>query len=710
MGYNDANLPTSESYTNGLLNGFAVIGGYNAYFQRHQLALGQNGTYPVQQSFGYDAYRLKTATDGMSTATYDYTANSPLVSQIAFAYNGSNRLTTVKQYDGLNRTISVQNTTNGLTVASYGYQYNQANQRTSVTLADNSQWRYGYDSLGQATSGKRYWSDSTPVEGQQFEYLFDDIGNRKTASSGGNPQGTGLRTSAYTAELINKYSSRTVPGSVDVIGEANASATVAVTVNSQPVSRHGEYYRASIDVANSVANVWQGITNTAVLNRSGTSDLVTQTSGGLLVPKNPQPFQYDDDGNLINDSVWNYTWDAENRLIAMDLLVAGPAAQHLTFEYDWRGRRIRKQVQSAANPDIRYLYDGWNLVAEIKPDNTVLRGYLWGLDLSGSMQGAGGVGGLLAVYDAASVATYFTGFDANGNVAALVKASDGSVCANYEYGPFGELIRASGPMAKANPFRFSTKFTDDETDLVYYGYRYYSPSLGRWLSRDPLQENGASNLYGFLGNDPNNQIDLMGLSPIASLGPNAGNYLTGKPPKPAVPSYPGETVVTVPVPDPKAPDNGFLAKNINNVVNNSSDKGYTFVLVPDPAEFNKRLKKVCGCIGNLTITGHGGGGTQLYGSGQSTERDRTLTVTYPPHGQPPKVQNIDIFNGVNFCKPCSIVLAGCSVATGPDWTVLFQTIHEKTGCAVSGYTTLGTCPSNGTLPGPTWPGHWETIP
>jgi RHS repeat-associated protein len=60
------------------------------------------------------------------------------------------------------------------------------------------------------------------------------------------------------------------------------------------------------------------------------------------------------------------------------------------------------------------------------------------------------------------------------------------VVGNYEYGPFGEVIRQTGPMAKANPFRFSTKYQDDETDLLYYGLRYYTPSTGTWPSRDPL--------------------------------------------------------------------------------------------------------------------------------------------------------------------------------------------------------------------------------
>src|SRR5262245_35880752 len=51
-------------------------------------------------------------------------------------------------------------------------------------------------------------------------------------------------------------------------------------------------------------------------------------------------------------------------------------------------------------------------------------------------------------------------------------------------GPFGEVVRATGPMAKPNPLRFSTKYQDDDTDLVYYGYRYYSANIGRWLTRD----------------------------------------------------------------------------------------------------------------------------------------------------------------------------------------------------------------------------------
>jgi RHS repeat-associated protein len=143
--------------------------------------------------------------------------------------------------------------------------------------------------------------------------------------------------------------------------------------------------------------------------------------------------------------------------------------------------------------DQRFVYDGWNLIAELNTNNSPLRTYTWGLDLSGTPQGAGGIGGLLLLCDVPSAICYSPAFDGNGNVSALINASDGTFAAQYERGPFGEVVRATGPMAKANPFRFSTKYQDDETDLLYYGYRYYSPNAGRWLNRDFLGDTWSLN-------------------------------------------------------------------------------------------------------------------------------------------------------------------------------------------------------------------------
>jgi RHS repeat-associated protein len=129
------------------------------------------------------------------------------------------------------------------------------------------------------------------------------------------------------------------------------------------------------------------------------------------------------------------------------------------------------------------------------------------------MQGAGGVGGLIEV-NSNTNGSHFAAADGNGNVAALFSVTNGTVTASYEYGPFGETIRESGPMAKLNVLRWSSKYADDETDLVYYGYRYYNPSMGRWLNRDPIEEEGGHDLYAFVGNDPGNYVDSLGLEEI----------------------------------------------------------------------------------------------------------------------------------------------------------------------------------------------------
>jgi RHS repeat-associated protein len=149
------------------------------------------------------------------------------------------------------------------------------------------------------------------------------------------------------------------------------------------------------------------------------------------------------------------------------------------------------------------------------------------------------VGGLLKVTDYTSGTTHhFVAYDGNGNVAALVDGSTGATAARYEYGPFGEPLRATGSMGKKNPLRFSTKYTDNESGLLYYGYRYYNPSTGRWPSRDGLHDpafklliEGSSqltrkkenNLYTFVDGNAPNSFDPLGLRPQVQGEPKWDN-------------------------------------------------------------------------------------------------------------------------------------------------------------------------------------------
>ena len=324
----------------------------------------------------------------------------------------------------------------------------------------------------------------TQAVGQQFICAFDDIGNRAQTQTGGTAGGTGLRSAGYANNLLNQITNRQVPGAVDILGIAHPNA--AVTVNGQSPYRRGEYYDQVLAWNNSNAVVSAWVTNRAVLSAA-----TSNATGRVLLPQTPETSTYDSDGNLTQDGLWDYTWDAENRLVRMVSRTAVPEAarQALEFRYDWQGRRLSKTVSNWVTghwsliTDHRFVYDGWNLLAVLNSDLSPLTSFTWGTDLSGSMQGAGGVGGLLWLTDRSAPTTrHFACYDGNGNLKALVNATDNSVSASYDYGPFGELLRSTGPKARANPLRFSTKCQDDESDLVYYGHRYLNAATGRWLT------------------------------------------------------------------------------------------------------------------------------------------------------------------------------------------------------------------------------------
>jgi RHS repeat-associated protein len=192
------------------------------------------------------------------------------------------------------------------------------------------------------------------------------------------------------------------------------------------------------------------------------------------------------------------------------------SSNRLTFAYDPRGRRISRVVEAFTSGawtitlSNRFVYDDWKLLAELNATNNApINSFMWVLDLIGSPQGGGGVGGLLAI-TTTNAGTHFVGYDGSGNVALLVSATSGAATADYEYDPFGNVLRATGQLAVLNPFRFSTKFQDNETGLLYYGHRYYAPSIGRWASRDPSGEHRGS-LYVIANNNTMSFYDYRGL-------------------------------------------------------------------------------------------------------------------------------------------------------------------------------------------------------
>ena len=268
----------------------------------------------------------------------------------------------------------------------------------------------------------------------------------------------------------------------------------------------------------------------------------TSVSGGGFQPPSPT---FDNKGNTLtqpraNGTTQTLTWDAHDRLRTATAL-ATPSTTAQMF-YDPLGRLTWVRRPDGANPPIDEIWSwsSWTLLSrEVRQGSTPLDTfrYTWGPDLSGTLEGAGGVGGLLAVEHAPGTSTTWDirhhHYDANRNVLALTNATC-QVSARYRYSPFGELISSSDLDSSGwntrNIRRFSTKPEVASTGLLYYGYRWYDAQTGRWPSRDPIEEEGGINLYGFVGNSPNNETDLLGLCIIYGkcvLVKSSANFLGG---------------------------------------------------------------------------------------------------------------------------------------------------------------------------------------
>jgi RHS repeat-associated protein len=166
-----------------------------------------------------------------------------------------------------------------------------------------------------------------------------------------------------------------------------------------------------------------------------------------------------------------------------------------------------------------FVYDGWNMIEENLDDGTTTstKRNVWGLDLSGGIYAAGGIGGLVAATSGQGSSMSHAFFDGTGNLVQLMSQT-GTLIAHYEYGTAGTVIRKEGQAASENRFRYSTKYHDLEGNLFYAGFRFYDVQIGRWNRRDPIGHDGGANLYALRGNRPVGSVDPFGLDLFAVDG------------------------------------------------------------------------------------------------------------------------------------------------------------------------------------------------
>ncbi|MBI5843626.1 MAG: Ig-like domain-containing protein [Deltaproteobacteria bacterium] len=460
--------------------GYSVSYGYDEKGRMNQVSWNVGGTNGVGGVPGATNYTYVPGSDllaGMSTVRTDG-AYTPVTA--TYTYENKRDVKT-----------QVLNKAGARTISQYDYRYNSVGNRTSVVNsgeafgsqhpASSPENRegfnlYGYNSRSEVTESKRYSGTDVDnpvdvVKPEYRSYAYDPIGNRTNSTEGCDAAENG-KTSSYDTNGLNQYTGATTGTS------SSCSASAGAT--------------------------------------SGLADGSTT-------------FTYDADGNMtsISDATGYtiYSFDCENRLVDVTIQTQSSLVRKVTFAYDFMGRRISKSVSSWNNnawsptSSRTFTWDGWLMTDETvttgsaQPETT---SYVWGLDLSQSMQGAGGVGGLLSMTSECGNSFNCYLYDANGNVTQLINFNTCNVASQYEYNISGNILYYNGYSAENNPFKFSSKYFDFEIYMYYYGYRYLSTNLGRFTNRDIIYERGGINLYSAALNNSNKYLDYKGLRPFTA--------------------------------------------------------------------------------------------------------------------------------------------------------------------------------------------------
>jgi RHS repeat-associated protein len=453
------------------------------------------------QSFVYDAAgRMTNTTSPAGSFGYSYIGASPLIQQLILG-NGAvltNSYDVVAQLTGINLKTAA-----GVGLDSYRYGYNSAHRRTAQTNFFSNRWSYGYDGVGQLTSAQGYELNGTARADEQLSYGYDKAWNLAGRTNNGFAQ-------VFKNDTRNELTNVTRIGNFTVAGGTIGSPT-SVTVNGGASALYADGSYAAQNVTLTDGNNTFTAEAQDSLGRSASSSAVAWLPTSTTL-------SFDANGNLTSDGRRAFYYDDENQLT--NVTISG--ASQTIFVYDGFGRRRVRQEYGwtgswVLTNEVRYLYHGMQVVQERNGFNLPTVTYTRGLDLSGSLKGAGGIGGLLArtdnsllnLGDTTHAHAYYHN-DGEGNVTALTDGRQ-NVVARYDYDPFGNLLAMSGPLAQANLYRFSSKEYHPLSGLYYYGSRFYEPNLQRWINRDPIGEAGGLNLYTDVGNSPLNFIDPNGL-------------------------------------------------------------------------------------------------------------------------------------------------------------------------------------------------------
>jgi RHS repeat-associated protein len=446
---------------------------YDAINRLTQRAYPDNSTV----GFTYDAGgRMTSAINSNGTVTLNYDLANRLVSETlngkttGYTYDISSRKKTIfypngrqveEQSDERGRLANItDNLTNNLIA---NYTYDLGNRKTGRSYGNNTFSTYSYDANSRLIAIAH-----NPANFAKFEYGYDNNDNKLYEKK--------VHRNASSEQYVYDQSDRLIQFKKGTLsGTMVSNSTTNIQYNYDGVGN-----RTSVTTNGIVDNYTANSVNE-----------YTSISGGLTVA-----FTSDNNGNLISDGTHNFTYDYENRLLNVD---NGNTA---TYKYGPLGRRIQKIVGTDTT---NFYYDGVRVIEEQNHFGATIATYVYGNDIDEilTMQGNGN--------------DYFYYQNGLGSVSHITN-SNGLIVEQYEYDTYGNVSIYDGNFSVItvssidNPYLYTGRRLDSETGLYFYRARYYSSIYGRFLQRDPLGYIDGMSMYSYVGGNPQNWIDPLGLN------------------------------------------------------------------------------------------------------------------------------------------------------------------------------------------------------
>jgi len=441
-------------------------------------------------TFTYDQNynRVRTMVDGTGTTTYAYnpitfppalgagqlaSVDGPLLNDtVTFGYDQLGRVTSRSingtanaaswNFDSLGR---ISSTTNKLGTFNYGY-VDVTNRLSSMTYPDGASTIYTYFPNFQDKRLQEIKNQtSTNALISQFDYTYD----------------TEVQILAWTK---NYPGLSPAPQRFD-LGYDNAEQLTSAPLKNATTNALIKQYTYGYDVAANRTSELVGAATTTSTSNS-INEIISQSGG------TNRTLTYDANGSLINDGASRtFEWDGTNRLVAINYIATNTRSE---FSYDGLSRMV-KIVEKSKNGRVastrKFVWCGMDK-CEFRDASDAVSSFIYP---QGEVRGS---------------TSYFYTRDHLGSIREMRSTGKkGAIVARFDYDPYG---RSTTVVNNTLPdFNFTGLYRHSASNLDLAVYRAYDPDLGRWLSRDPIEEYGGINLYGYVGNDALNLADPLGL-------------------------------------------------------------------------------------------------------------------------------------------------------------------------------------------------------